>query len=504
MDFSYYDDHQKLKKINIQIGTDWSKLDIKNSLICSIFQKIDDGDNKVSEKEFGALKNLFSLADKYLKQSANNGVVENEELQEVLKQIRNNTIDIKDLKNWRIDNLDLSDYTFESIQKRYPSNKYDVRKNGNSISVYDKSTKKQILYITNTESNLTIYENLYTENEKYRFYNKNGNKWALKEYTADGKKHNVLADDIYKEISTKKLGFIPTTGKNLEKYVMKINVDNVLQVMWAYKGCYGQTLDEAIENEIMLDKGIKNKLINQLKKCLEKAYNYEPEFRIENSNEENGKKFRGNYLVIGDENKIVIENKDTGKTRTIDLNKLLGELPIESKIQLKDRLRFWSPEALMDLAVEVSSLRQADFIDKMMDETTAYYRTILDSITVDVSQSPDVEASLMHELGHAVDYNGRYLNTASTGSNKAFKDTFKKELDAYIKAGHKQCTGIGDKSNACYATTNEQEMFAECYCILVGSSCMFDDVITTYFPETLKAADKLLQEIRSMPDDKRH
>jgi hypothetical protein len=55
-----------------------------------------------------------------------------------------------------------------------------------------------------------------------------------------------------------------------------------------------------------------------------------------------------------------------------------------------------------------------------------------------------------------------------------------------------------------YCTATELEMFAECYTLLTTGDCDSKEAILTYFPETLKAVEKQLAEIRALPERQRH
>ncbi len=99
------------------------------------------------------------------------------------------------------------------------------------------------------------------------------------------------------------------------------------------------------------------------------------------------------------------------------------------------------------------------------------------------------------------------MNTAgSTDGN--MKKVFEKELKAYLAKGYKQAEGAGRKSTvilngkkqSSYATTDEQEMFAECYTLMMLGDCKSKEIIMKFFPETFNTAKKLLAEIRNKPN----
>jgi len=503
MNFNYYDNNKKVSSIKFQIGAKFSQLGIKNNLINSIFSKIDDGDGVISEKEYSIMQYLFKVADTSNKNTANNKIVDNNELQKVINKLVNNIINIRDLKKGKIDKINPDDYSLASIKKRYPSNKYDVTETQNGIIVYDKRAKDNVLLVRTSQNDISVTTQPYSKSEISRLYDLRSG--TLQEYTVDGEKHNRIADDIYKQITAKGRFGLPTTGNNLEKYIMQINSNNVLKVMWAYKKCYGEDLDAALlgEQKVTSNPALKNRLMNHLSKLLEKAYGVNLKYQKPNTQVSN-KFYKGDpYSVIANSNRIVIKNKKTGKQRVLDLNKLTKNLSLEAQIQLKSRLKDYPAEVLMDMAIELDSLKTANTFDKMlMDHTAAYYNPISDNITLGVGDQIDVESALIHEIGHAVDFNGKYVNTAITSSDDNFTKIFEQELRAYKAAGHRQSKGAGDAG--CYATSNKKEMFAECYCLLMTGECDSDRDIVKYFPKTLNAAKRILAKIRSMPDNVRH
>lgn len=102
----------------------------------------------------------------------------------------------------------------------------------------------------------------------------------------------------------------------------------------------------------------------------------------------------------------------------------------------------------------------------------------------------------------------------------SFKATFEKELKRYIASGKQQFSyergfkvegkfvqndeGGNYDTNSVYATANEKEMFAECYTLMMLGDCQSKEHILKYFPETFKAAQTMLAEIRAKSDDERY
>ena len=56
-----------------------------------------------------------------------------------------------------------------------------------------------------------------------------------------------------------------------------------------------------------------------------------------------------------------------------------------------------------------------------------------------------------------------------------------------------------NRNEGAYCTTDETEMFAECYTLLMLGDCDSKDTIITHFPNTLKAVKDILEKTRKLP-----
>ncbi len=93
MDFSYYNKDNELIKFNLQVGIKWNDLNIKNDSLNSIFSKVDDGDGEITDQtELNLLVKLLNKADGILNAASKNNILENEELEEIEKQIEEGKI----------------------------------------------------------------------------------------------------------------------------------------------------------------------------------------------------------------------------------------------------------------------------------------------------------------------------------------------------------------------------------------------------------------------------
>lgn len=99
MSFQFWNNKQ-LNSIDFKVGSNWDviakKLDNKH--LDSIFKKIDNGDNKISQEELDLLNKIMQLADNQDEKTKNNGIIEDDESKNILKSINDGSA-IKDLKS---------------------------------------------------------------------------------------------------------------------------------------------------------------------------------------------------------------------------------------------------------------------------------------------------------------------------------------------------------------------------------------------------------------------
>ena len=61
----------------------------------------------------------------------------------------------------------------------------------------------------------------------------------------------------------------------------------------------------------------------------------------------------------------------------------------------------------------------------------------------------------------------------------------------------------GFECDSNYCTYTQEEMFAECYTLLILGNCKSKNVILKYFPECLECAKEIIKETRNLPDEER-
>lgn len=234
--------------------------------------------------------------------------------------------------------------------------------------------------------------------------------------------------------------------------------------------------------------------------------------------------------IITDKNIIIIDTA-TNEITDINLSNLLSPFNEKEQSTIITSLKEMNAEALLDIATEVT------FTDKTIsvntkavndaeDDTTstnieALYNAENDMISL--SGGNYTAETILHELGHAVDAIGSDANSYQTEKNDTFKNIFKEEMNEYIRTGHKRCSqdinsedvenmvysegdteAIPTFTNSNYATLDEQEMFAECYSLLINGTCSSQEVIDKYFPKTRDYVLKIIKETRELPSNIRH
>jgi hypothetical protein len=349
------------------------------------------------------------------------------------------------------------------------------------------------------------YDEAYT-----LIYDKSG---KLLSYQTKDELGYPIADNINKAVSAKNMLYLPTTDKqNLIKYVKQLSPENIIELDSYYEWTYGESLEEAIKKEIGLDKNIKKALLEHLSNCFEKAIGCNTKYENKNSQITNPYYTGDKFTISCKNNKITVMNVSSKQQYNLDLEILLQDFPLREKALLKKSIQNLPAEVLADLAIEIDAddlnfgkkIKSTLFSKEIV--TGGSYRIGSNSITLNTQGGST--STLVHELGHAVDYMPYVgLNLSSIKKNSEFNTTFEKEMSNYIKAGYckydessTEYIRTNDKKNKTsnYATASKQEMFAECYTLLMTGSCDSQDVIEDYFPETLKVIKTHISNIHKM------
>lgn len=200
---------------------------------------------------------------------------------------------------------------------------------------------------------------------------------------------------------------------------------------------------------------------------------------------------------------ITIINKTTGVTRIIDVNKITKNMSEIDYCTFLSNLQTLPGEILEDIAVECNNVIGHSGKESYLIKKDCGGEYLFDDETILAHTA--IMRDFVHELGHAIDHTYKY------GRNYAFSDelintqyakTLQQEYDKYILKGGKEF-GKDTTEPSVYCTSSSAEMFAECYTLLMTGNCHSKDTILKHFRKTLIEAEKLLQEIRKLPDDVR-
>ena len=405
-------------------------------------------------------------------------------------------------------------------------------RNGNNIEITIRNSSEKELWAEDSKGQF-LYSIEYKngkptkriDNKGVHYFNKNGDYiYTIKHKNGVSTVNSPIADNLIKFLET-------NDSKQFIANLNMIDFEHAPFIFAAYKkATEGGDLISDIKSSDLDDKTKQYAAahLNEFIKQYTTTNFTNKQSSVQNSN------YRGaNFTVSLNGTEINIKNS-AGETSSIDLADLLENTTEYERAALGKTISELPGEVLWDLSKECSKMKVNDnpYSRKNSDvRIGGYYSLLHDDITIidaglynfpnilskDMKKSFDATSLreiVIHELGHAIDYNG-YLNNSPSSEN-SFKDTFEQELKGYLAAGKVQYKSEPDFTkivdidqgiidyNTCYATLNQKEMFAECYTLLMNGDCQSKDHIEKYFPKTLQAAKALLQEIRNKNDFERH
>ncbi|MCQ2739584.1 MAG: hypothetical protein MJ237_05080 [bacterium] len=198
-------------------------------------------------------------------------------------------------------------------------------------------------------------------------------------------------------------------------------------------------------------------------------------------------------------NLITIENCNKNITKQINLNTLLGRFNANVRQTIFNVLKRMPGEVLMDLAIEIDCFLPDDNLSRV-----GCYIPLFDQIFLTIENGVDPE-TILHELGHAVSYTKDDYCPEEDSTYTRIVDS---EMKNYLKDGNKKYgdgkDGRTSSDGSVYATASYNEMFAECYTLLMQGSCQSGDIIEKYFPRTLAYVNDKVNQIRNLKETVRH
>ncbi len=505
MDFSYYNKDNELIKFNLQVGTKWDDLNIKNDSLNTIFSKVDDGDREINDqKELNLLEKLLKKADGILNSTSNN-ILENEELEEIEKQIeegkitlpkhnnnstdrvsketvthsetftkeevqaiQNNETDIETVRQKYIEKIKARLKKYHHYDERFPENRYevDVKYNGRYYEsfVYDKVTK--------------------TLSQGINFIREDGIEFSLQDYY-----QGDITDDENGDYSNVRqaadFGTFTLVDKNGKSHEFDYHLEELYgrdvldcrRVMKSVGEFFANLPEETI-----------NKLIEDGVEDISFTSDYDDPFLVDKDYYRNKMDSDGNVVDItgtcatiispkfsipkreykdlsfvrDDGFKIDIEdNSDStsiikittsqGKQVTLDISGIEENEYHQFQLpKLRNMLQDLPTQVLVDLSNEITGVK---FTDKWAEGDGGY---VIGTNQITFKYGQDEQANtitLVHELGHAIDnQNGTMLSKSPEFTNKF--DRLKELADKL---------GINNRN---HALDLSEEFFASMYAYL--------------------------------------
>lgn len=380
------------------------------------------------------------------------------------------------------------------------------------IKTYEQNDK--VKYKSKYDINGKILEKTeYRDGGRVEIKYQNGKPIKTEYFDGAKEKHDL---DKAKDIATsirKNLYHLGTCSeKEMQKYLKEISAENIEIIENEFKSQTGEYLSDTL---IKIDSNAKpffknsqrTTLINHVQKCWEQRYGFNPKYQDNNNQVKNDCHTGNPYSIKQDGNKLIAVNKKTGKRSTINLDLYLKDFTVKDKAQIKSTLQKLPGEVLDDLVAETTNLygKNTSFekhfynpIEKIGNligisdfKSAGYFNPVFDSIVIK-TLGHDGKEVIVHELGHAIDF--KTISFESDSNNK-FEETFNKEMDSYKAKGNKEFSHLKDNGSA-YCTANKNEMFAECYTLLMTGENSSKDCILEHFPETLKLVEQMLIETR--------
>ncbi len=410
MSFSYFDNDKQIQKIDIQVGGKWADYQTSNEKLNSIFKEVDDGDGIVQITEKAMVDDLIKQADNQIESTANNNFLEDEELQKF-------DITFARLKQ----SFDTSYFTADRIKTYYPEDKYTYTQEGRFTVVTDKETGKKVIE--------------YTAHGYINEYSANGSSYNVKINGIDVQiTHSSLEDDrdktlgfrngtlnmLYDHKNKIRLGW----RENIEREILFKNLENP---EWLRDNAMNElskmppnvTVDflqkyydrnkEFLLTKIYCTEGVsaetKEKIFALLDK-LEVHAGYKPEMTNENSQVKTEfYKSDTSYSVnFSDDIVTVKANKPDAKEYKIDLNKLMIHVPLDIRPYAKAAIQQMPGETLVDLAIECDKFGSPIGRDDFHGNTAGSFDSSTDMISFGFTSIKVKPATIIHELGHAVDH----------------------------------------------------------------------------------------------------
>lgn len=341
----------------------------------------------------------------------------------------------------------------------------------------------------NTRLNLTVYDN----NEPIIQINHNNEIVDLRASNIA----NALKSNNTKQLQT-----------YVSRYLNPNDSKSASLVMKNYQGITGRELLLDIQNSKNLSKEEKELIIKNTAEdfCNKRGH---PKFNETKSSKIENKNYTGDEYEINYLGPIInIENKRTNTKSRLDINEMLKTGATKADIkEFMHNIYDVPGEVLEDMSKEVNSI---ELSDQKTKEFVGEYRVAGEALNDNVVITKNSLGTIVHELGHCIDcdVNGDMSSMNSSGEfNKIYEEemaNYNKDHPSFNENKKRQSQSLKDwfllQSN--YVSKNAGEGFAEMYAYLMLGKNKSSSVIEKYFPKSLEAAKKQIEETRKLSDRK--
>ena len=211
--------------------------------------------------------------------------------------------------------------------------------------------------------------------------------------------------------------------------------------------------------------------------------------------------FSGDIITVMDESGNVAAE--------INLDILLESFQKEDRGYITDEIGKMPPEALIDLYNENVPLGIFETHHYKHASAEADYHDDDDEIYM--RQQGFRAQVFTHELGHAIDFvyeSGPDEDLVNSPTSVRLEGDFSRIFNEEIEAMMKE-TGFSRETciRLCYGAKKAEEAFAESYTLMMfpelGSTDVQYNLLQRYFPRTIAESEKMLGEIRELPQEQR-
>ena len=179
--------------------------------------------------------------------------------------------------------INVNDFTLENLKKKYPDK--ECRQMGKIILIKNQNGSNFMEIDLEDDGKIRIYD-MYNNNNEYtrtRCYNPDGtldyfsvnDMWrGVAGYVGKDREKSQLknqVNEIFEDIYRKIFGIIPSQRKSLSENIKQIKPENILEILALYQNKTGESLFNAIQEEVNLG-DTRKVLLEHLNTTLDKAF----------------------------------------------------------------------------------------------------------------------------------------------------------------------------------------------------------------------------------------